>query len=675
MRDVGARYELAGDPEAIAIPDTLQGSLLSRLDRLAPAVKEIAQVAAVIGRDFDQGLLAVVTGRSEAELEPTLEALIAEDIILPAPARGSDARVYRFRHALIQEIAYHSLLLARRRRFHRQVAEALEAGRPDVVEAQPELVAHNFAQSDTPARAIDYWRRAAERVFARAAYQEAIAQAARGLRLVEALPASERDRAALGLLLVRGEAEHGLGNRQSIDTFQRAVKIARVQRLPSELAQAALGFDKSQVYLEGSGQAAITLLDEALVAIGAGESVERCRVLSRLACTLHIVGSFDRATKVARQAVKLARRLDDCQGLLEALMCELMRVGARGLPIGEFPRRQQILDELTTVAERLGDCFMIGTVSARCLTAWLEIGDFERFEQALERYQQVLPGAPDLTLTWIAAGAQAMRAIHLGDFDTAERKALESQQLAEGVDVALADGIFGMQMFTIRREQGRLAEVAPLIKRFVDEHPEDAAWRPGLMLIASDLGFDAQARRILDQMAESAFSIPTDSKRLVTWTYFAEVATRLGETVHAERIYQNLLPFRDQAVTVPACTLCSGSVARYLGLLAGALGDWPAAEEHFEYALQMNERMQGRPWLAHTRREYAVMLAARDRRGDKVRAAGLLAAASATASELNMFALIERINNPAGGFRPAQLVVSRACLSPNPEKPNAAFSH
>jgi len=201
-----------------------------------------------------------------------------------------------------------------------------------------------------------------------------------------------------------------------------------------------------------------------------------------------------------------------------------------------------------------------------------------------------------------------------------------------------------MQMFTIRREQGRLAEVAPLLKRFVDDHPGDTVWLPGLMLIWSDLGFQAQARESLRQMEQSELAIPMDSKRLITLTYFAEVAARLGESAPAARIYDLLLPFRDQAVTVPVFTLCCGSAARYLGMLVSALGDWTAAEQYFEYALQMDTHLQAWPWLAHSQHEFAVMLAARNRAEDRSRAAQLLAAAAEAAKRLGMCALLERIS-------------------------------
>jgi hypothetical protein len=204
-------------------------------------------------------------------------------------------------------------------------------------------------------------------------------------------------------------------------------------------------------------------------------------------------------------------------------------------------------------------------------------------------------------------------------------------------------------MFSIRREQGRLAEVAPIFKRFIDAHSGDATWRPGFMLICSDLGFEAQARDNLDRLAESEPGIPVDSKRLVTLTYLAEVAARLCDVKHVERIYALLLPFRDQVVTVPVFTLCCGSVARFLGMLAHALGDWSAAEQHFEYALRMDERLRAWPWLAHSRHEYALMLAARNRSEDKARAQDLLSMAAAEAKRLDMFALVERIGSARTG--------------------------
>jgi class 3 adenylate cyclase/tetratricopeptide (TPR) repeat protein/type II secretory pathway predicted ATPase ExeA len=645
LHDVGRNDESEGAPQAIAIPDTLQGSLLSRLDRLEPGVKEAAQIAATIGREFGRRLLALIASKPENELQETLDRLIAAEIILPAPGAPADGGAYLFRHALIQEIAYQSLLLARRRQYHGLIAAALEQHYPEIVEQQPELIAQNLAAADLPDRAISYWQRAGERALARAACEEAIAHAQRGLQLAEGLVFGDHDRATrtLPLLLIRGGAEHRLGRRDSIETFRQAARLARMENLNSHLVQAALGFDDAETFLVGSGEASIALLEEALASIGTAETVERSRLLSRLVRTLHMTGAFQRGGELARQAVALARRLGDRQSLFDALLCEVMHVGAHHLPAANFPERRSVLEELSQIAEDLGDEHSICHACARSLTGYLEIGDIQGFEKALERYQEVATSGQHFVDKWCVTGAQAMQAILAGDFALAECKAEESLAMAESVDAKFAVGVYGMQMFTIRREQSRLAEVAPLLKRFVDEHPDDATWRPGLMLIASDLGFETQARRNLDQLTESESCIPMDSKRLVTLTYLAEVAARLRETRHAGRVYAFLLPFRDQVVTVPVFTVCCGSAARYLGMLAGVLGDWSAAEEHFEHALRLDEHLRAWPWLAHSRHEFAVVLSARDRKGDRARAADLLASAAATAKELKMFALLERI--------------------------------
>jgi TolB-like protein/class 3 adenylate cyclase len=656
LRDAGEHYELSRPLPAIAIPDTLQDSLLSRLDQLEPEVKDVAQIASTIGREFQQGLLALIAARPEAELQAALGELAAADIILPAPGSGSDVKAFLFRHALIQDIAYQSMLLVRRRDLHGSIAAALEAHYPEVVERQPELIARNLASSDHPERAIEYWRLAGERALARAAVKEATAHAEAGLRLAESAPASERERALqmIPLLLIRGRAEFALGGRQSIRTYQRAGKMARTHNLPAFLAEAALGAEYTASYVEGSS-AAVPLLDEALAAIGPEDSLERCRLLSRLANSLHMTGSFKRAGEVASAARVLARRINDEPSLLEVLLCELMFVGADPLPIEQFPERRRLLEEIEQLSDRVHDgtgyrsAYTDQDARGRALSAYLEIGDYAGFEATWAKFkrQMAAHGGLHNTHTWLALCFEVVAGILIGDFALAERKADQAAQWADSLDANLPAGVYGMQMFTIRREQSRLAEVAPVIRLLVDQNPEDSTWRPGLMLIASDLGFEAPALANLERIAEGGFAIPADNKGLVTWTYIAEVAARLSKDPYTEEVYRRLLPFRHQAVTVPAATLCLGAAARYLGLLATALGDWSAAETHFEYALDMNERMHAWPWLAHTRHEYARMLLARDRGPDRQRAAALIAGASATSRELNMSALVESIAGAA----------------------------
>ena len=138
---------------------------------------------------------------------------------------------------------------------------------------------------------------------------------------------------------------------------------------------------------------------------------------------------------------------------------------------------------------------------------------------------------------------------------------------------------------------------------------------------------------------------PVDAKWSLTISYLAEVCARLGDARRAERLYELLLPYRDITIFAAMTTVCCGSAARYLGMLACVIGDWSIAEEHFEAALAMDERLEAWPWLAHTRHEFAVALLARGARGDRATADSLLAAAVKTAQRLGMISLQQTIRS------------------------------
>jgi class 3 adenylate cyclase len=189
LADKGDHYELSGPLPPLAIPTTLHDSLMARLDRLAP-VKEIAQTAAVIGREFSHDLLAEVADRAEAELETALDELVAAELVyrhgLPPDA------TYSFKHALVQEAAYQSLLKSKRQQLHARIAEALEEEFPDVGETGPEVLARHLTEAGQAERAIAYWRAAAQRASERSAHQEAIAHLGKGVELLRELPETQK---------------------------------------------------------------------------------------------------------------------------------------------------------------------------------------------------------------------------------------------------------------------------------------------------------------------------------------------------------------------------------------------------------------------------------------------------------------------------------------------------
>ena len=205
LKDTGDRYELAGPPAPLAIPSTLHDSLLARLDRLAP-VKEVAQIGAAIGREFSHALLAAVADRSEPELQAALDRLVSSELVF---RRGTPPEAtYSFKHALVQDAAYGTLLKSRRQQLHARIAKVLGEQFPETAEAEPELLAYHCTQAGLPAEAAAYWHSAGQRSLKSSATSEAAAQLTRGLEVLSSLPeGAERDRLELNLQVTLGGAQ------------------------------------------------------------------------------------------------------------------------------------------------------------------------------------------------------------------------------------------------------------------------------------------------------------------------------------------------------------------------------------------------------------------------------------------------------------------------------------
>jgi predicted ATPase len=204
LREEADCYVLDGALPAV-IPMTLHASLMARLDRLGPTAKEVAQIGAVLGREFAYELIEPVATRPTGELQAALGQLSEAGLLF---CRGAAPHAsYVFKHALIQDAAYQSLLKHTRQQYHQRAAKLLEDRFPEVASTQPELVAHHYMEADCPAQAISYWLKAGVAAARQSANVEAIDQFRQGLELVEALP-DMRERAAreLDLQIALGPA-------------------------------------------------------------------------------------------------------------------------------------------------------------------------------------------------------------------------------------------------------------------------------------------------------------------------------------------------------------------------------------------------------------------------------------------------------------------------------------
>jgi class 3 adenylate cyclase/predicted ATPase len=248
---------------AQAVPATLHASLMARLDRLGPATKEIAQIGAVIGREFAYELIAPVAAQPGAELQVGLDQLGDAGLLFcrGAPPHAS----YLFKHALVQDTAYSTLLRRRRQELHARVAAALEEHFADLIERQPELLAHHLTAAGNTERAADQWLRAGQHAAARLAYLEAIAHLERGLGLLHSLPVSAARNGreielqlALGLCLLTAK-----GAVEAKPRYLRAIELAENSGEPRQRFEALYGLWQSNL-VSGRITAASPLSDRLL---------------------------------------------------------------------------------------------------------------------------------------------------------------------------------------------------------------------------------------------------------------------------------------------------------------------------------------------------------------------------------------------------------------------------
>ena len=199
LKESEGAYIVEGTLPALAVPNTLQDSLMARLDRMAP-VREVAQVAATIGREFSLDLLAAVAERSEEDISEALDQLADSELIF---RRGvTPHQTFSFKHALVQDAAYASLLISRRKQLHARIAGVMADRYPEIVQTQPELLAHHLTESGLIKAAIERWQQAATLATRRSANPEAVAHLERALDLISTVPESEeRDRQELSLLI------------------------------------------------------------------------------------------------------------------------------------------------------------------------------------------------------------------------------------------------------------------------------------------------------------------------------------------------------------------------------------------------------------------------------------------------------------------------------------------
>ena len=364
----------------------------------------------------------------------------------------------------------------------------------------------------------------------------------------------------------------------------------------------------------------------------------------RLAEALQWSNQAERKTALAREAVEIARRLRDSETLMDALYRSHVALSSPETAETRLSASTELL-ELTRQAKQPQFEMKARYLRIRDL---LEIGRVDELRVEVDAYAQLVRQLQQQHVGISEAGF-AMLALLDGRFDEAERLAIQALNLGRDRSDGLAAQAFAAQISAIRREQGRLHEMEPIIKSYVEQFPGLTFARCGLAFCYSESGRTEDARFHLDYLAKTDFAgVARDVSWLASMAMLSEVSAALNDQASARVLMGVLEPYESRNASLDMY-VCYGPVSYYRGILAFSLSSYELAEQRFLSALESTKKMGLRPWHAHAQYRLAALLLQRNSSPkDRGNAFNLLASAMATAQSLGMKSLEAKLVHLAG---------------------------
>jgi DNA-binding CsgD family transcriptional regulator/tetratricopeptide (TPR) repeat protein len=654
----GGRAHLTRPPQELATPDTVREVVTQRVARLGEETTAVLELAAVIGPEFDLAVLVRGTGRDEAALLGSIDLALRSGMVADVPERPL---VFRFAHELVRRALYDRLPAPRRVELHLCAGEALEAGSPQPSARTLADLAHHFtaaAPLGGAERAVDYNLRAAEAATAALAFDEAALALRTALRLGIA---DERERAEVELALGVACYRAGRGS-EALEAYRGVAAIARAAGNADLLARAAVGFENSCWRMAAVDAGALELLTEAAAMQGEEDSGRRVMVLSGQARACAFLGDHDRSARLRDESIEVARRLGDRRALATVLMRAYWARGTTGL--------DEILEMLTEsrdLAADLGDIELQAEAMEWRISALIALGDLESARQELAEVYEMASRVGQPFIIHVAQHYRSTIALSDGRLAEAEETAERSFEWGRLLTGRDPTATYGVQMFGIRREQGRLAELAPVVRILAASKDQGGAWGPGLAVVLAELGMHDEARRELERVRRKGLMELRTGLWLASLVYLADAVALVGDDALAAEVYTELLPSAGSIVTVGHGVACYGSADRYLGVVAATAGEREIARGHLEVALEVDRAMGAWTWLAHS--QYALGKLLVEAGGDdRARGRRLLQEAGSLAERIGMPTLLGRVRAEGGpaprrpppdGLSPRELQILR----------------
>lgn len=625
----------------VPIPEQVREALRWRLEPLAQDQRALLDVAAVVGREFE---MALVADLAAMDLEPAvtlLDEAVAAGLVAPSRRHVR----FEFTHSLVRETLYEDLLPAERMKLHRLAAQMLERRGDDAAGRRDSEIAHHYVAAaplcDTD-HAIAACRRAAEHAKRIHAYGDAAAFYQHVVDLLGRRRAVPQERC--DALLDLGNAQYRAGNAPAARaTFRDAAEVATAAGLPEALARATLGYGAGlggYGFADRADEELIAMLERALDVLEEGDSVLRVRALARLAVELYYTPLAARRDKLSAEALAMAERLEDTEALLVA------RYSRHWSQVGpdDVTLRADVAEDLVALATQVADPDLALRGQHLRLVTALELGDVVDVDYALDRYARLVEQLRQPVHRWHLQTLRSMRAFIGGDLAEAERLAFEALELGRLAQGDTATLLFGVQLCTIRWAQGRIGEVEPAIRLFVEQYPE-SAWQPALLIASLAANRTEEARALFDRVAADDFAdVPRDGNWLTTLCMLSVACAAVGDASRAKALRALLLPYEDRIVVANAAAVCYGSVGPFLGLLASTMGELEEAERHYQRGLIDNLGLGHRPQAAWALLQHAIALHACEVPALQRRAREMLVETRSWAASIGMDGVVDTAN-------------------------------
>lgn len=624
------------------LPSDVNEVILSRIEALPPESREVLEVGACIGSEFEYSILRASLQELGLGATETTDAI---DITASAGLveERTGIATFGFSHALIRESLLSQIEQRRKRKIHGAIVLAIESLNAHNIEANlHELAFHSYesAMAGGAERAARYARDFAGRAYRELASEEAALWYERALEAARLHDPT--DLLPQGQLKLGVSASLALAGRyqESIQSYAATLEIARNLDNPELFGWAAIGLSTQwgavDVVPSGGESRVEALILEALQRAPKDNHRLRAALLARAAVE-RAPANPEEAESMAAEALGLATEVQDPRVRLSVLPG--VRI-SRWRP-DNIEERRTLSETALATARDLGEQLITASIAPLYIIDLLESGHFDAAKRETSDFRTLAHRILTPFLDWQLGIIESMWMLSSGAFDEAEAAANTNFNRAfehNAIDAATMQGAFAYALSWFR---GDLAPHEAGIRAVMSVHSVVPGWRAGLALICVETGQTELAYEEIRQLEPDAFSIvPRDASFLVSMTLVAECAARLEDKKLAEKVYPLLEPFSEQMVVVGPAVACHGAVASYLGALASLLDRPEAAAQHFDRALVFETAMHARALAARTRIAWAEHLWRCGEQGETF--ANLLYQAHRDATELGMTGVAAR---------------------------------